>query len=405
MAIAAKIQIADLEPVGPGTPSGRYLRLFWQPLLRGRDLPAKRARPIEILGEKFTIYRGEDGVPRLTAFRCAHRGAQLSLGRVEGESLRCRYHGWKFDGTGQCVEQPNEERSSAHRMKIRTYPTQEYMGLIFAYLGEGDPPEFRRYPDLDRPGVIVTDPVEILPCSFWNRFDNDHSHIPWVHRATALRKGRRDLLAHRREVVEETPYGWMGTRSLKDESLEPGALLGLWRLTHFFMPNVRLFWAPVRAKGFEDRNLWDTKMVWTVPVNDQCHAAFDVTHTPLEGDEGRAYAASRAGQEAEAETRWDLAKEVMRGQAMLEDLPEDLSAYTSFAIEDYVTQVGQGPVAGRGREHLVCTDARLILLRRFWLREVSALIEGRPCTAWKVPARPLSLQFSESIEVPAGALQ
>jgi 5,5'-dehydrodivanillate O-demethylase len=72
-------------------------------------------------------------------------------------------------------------------MKIRTYPTQEYMGLIFAYLGEGSPPEFRRYPDLDRPGVIVTDPVEILPCSFWNRLDNDHSHIPWVHRATAVR--------------------------------------------------------------------------------------------------------------------------------------------------------------------------------------------------------------------------
>jgi 5,5'-dehydrodivanillate O-demethylase len=405
MAIAAKIQFADLEPVGPGTPSGRYFRLFWQPLLRARDLPPKRAKPIEMLGEKFTIYRGEDGVPRLTAFRCAHRGAQLSLGWVEGESLRCRYHGWKFDGTGQCVEQPNEERSSAHRMKIRTYPTQEYMGLIFAYLGEGSPPEFRRYPDLDRPGVIVTDPVEILPCSFWNRLDNDHSHIPWVHRATAVRKGRRDLLAHRREVVEETPYGWMGTRSLKDGNVDPGALLGLWRLTHFFMPNVRLFWAPARAKGFENRNLWDTKVVWTVPVNDECHAAFDVTHTPLEGGEGRAYAASRAGQEAEAETRWDLAKNVMSGETTLEDLPEELSAYTSFAIEDYVTQVGQGPVAGRGREHLVSTDARLMLLRRLWLREVSALIEGRPCTAWKVPARPLSLQFSGSIEAPAGASQ
>ena len=105
------LQFADLEPVGPGTPSGRYLRLFWQPVMRAKDLPPGRARPLEILGEKFTIYRGEDGTPHATAFRCAHRGTQLSLGWVEGDDLRCRYHGWRFDGSGQCVEQPSEENS------------------------------------------------------------------------------------------------------------------------------------------------------------------------------------------------------------------------------------------------------------------------------------------------------
>jgi hypothetical protein len=73
----------------------------------------------------------------------------------------------------------------------------------------------------------------------------------------------------------------------------------------------------------------------------------------------------------------------------LEELPDELSAYTSFAIEDYVTQVGQGPVAERGRERLVDTDKKVILMRRLWLQEVSALVEGRPLTDWMIPAEPL----------------
>ena len=392
MALSRKLTFADLEPVGPGTPTGRYLRMFWQPLLRAKELRAKQAKPVDILGEKFTVYRGEGGEAHVVEYRCAHRGCPLTLGWVEGDDLRCRYHGWKFASSGQCVEQPAEEKSFAHRVKIRAYPTKEYVGLIFAYLGEGEPPPFPRYPDVDQPGVILTDPVEVLPCGFWNRLDNDHSHIPWVHRATALRKGRNDLLVTRHEAVEETAYGWMGKRSVKGEEAEQ-RMLGPARLTHYFMPNVRLFWAPTRAEGFTGRGLWDTKVVWTVPVSDQSHAAFDVTHTPIEGEEGRRFAESRsAQQEAEAETRWDLAEKVLAGEMTLEDLPSDMGAYTSFAIEDYVTQVGQGPVNGRGRERLVDTDMKVILMRRLWLQEVTAMMSGEPLTEWKIPVEPLQVR-------------
>ena len=248
---------------------------------------------------------------------------------------------------------------------------------------------FSAFPDLDRPGVIVTDPIEIIPCSFWNRLDNDIAHIPWVHRATALRKGRNDFIVPRREVVEETPYGWMSTRFAK------GAAAG-YRDTsgsaHFFMPNVYQFGVRTRAKGFEGRNLWDTKITWTVPVNDRTFAAFDVTHTPLAGEEARAYAQNRATeQEAETETRWGLAEKILAGEMTIKDCPPELSAYTTFAIEDYVTQVGQGPVESRGREEFGHTDAKVVLLRRLWLREVDALVEGRPLTNWKIPAEPVQV--------------
>jgi 5,5'-dehydrodivanillate O-demethylase len=406
MARFGPIEFADLEAVGPGTPAGRYLRLFWHPVMRSEDLPPGRAKPLEILGEKFTLYRGEAGDAHIIPFRCPHRGTQLSLGWVEGDTLRCRYHGWRFAADGQCVEQPNEDRPFCEKVKIRSYPTREYAGLIFAYLGEGAPPPFQTYPDLDRPGVLVADPVEVLPCTFWNRFDNDHGHRHWVHRATALRKKRKDILILHHETAEETPYGWRGTRIVKSENGSavnslgeklPGGLetaenaMGLAKYTHWFMPTARMLFQRTRAKGFERRDLWDTKIVWVVPVNDTAHAAFDVTHTLLEGDEARAYAASRKQQqEAEAETRWDLAEKILAGEMTLEDLPDDVGAYTSFTIEDYVTQVGQGPINGRGYEFLAPGDEGPLFQRKLWLREVNAMAAGKPLTNWQLPAEPFT---------------
>jgi len=399
------LKLADLESVGPGTPTGRYLRLFWQPVMRAKDLAPGRAKPLEILGELFTIYRGADGVPHVVAYRCPHRGTPLSLGWVEGDDIRCRYHGWKFEHTGQCVQQPNEDRPFSDKVSMPSYPTREYVGLIFAYLGDGAPPPFTQYPDLDRPGVLVADPVEVLPCTFWNRFDNDHAHRHWVHRATALRKGRNDILILHHEVADATPYGWKGTRLVKGangdaetslgEVLKGGlaeaeSAMGQATVTHWFMPNARMLFQRTRARGFEHRDVWDAKVVWTVPVNDTSHATFDVTNTPLKGAEARAYAGARAEQEDEAETRWDLAEAVLAGDLSLEDLPEDISGYTSFTIEDYVTQVGQGTIAERGEECLAVSDEGPIFHRRLWLREVNAMIVGKPLTDWQMPAEPLS---------------
>ena len=244
----------------------------------------------------------------------------------------------------------------------------------------------------------------MLPCTYWNKFDNDHGHRAWVHRATALRTGRNEILVIRDEAVEETAYGWKGTRTVKGEGGDMASSLGTVagerstaqeRLgpavaTHWFMPNLRLFFQRTRAKGFEDRELWETKVAWTVPIDDCSHVAFDVTNTPLTGADARAFEIARAGQEEEDETRWDLAERILAGEMTLEDLPEDMSAYTSFTIEDYVTQVGQGPIQGRGVENLAPSEGRTVLLRRLWLREVGALVAGEPLTDWAVPERPLS---------------
>src|SRR5262249_29666773 len=129
----------DYSHTGPGTLAGRWMRTFWQPVYCAADLPPGHAKPVRIMSEDLTLYRGEVGAPHAVAFRCAHRGTQPSTGWVEGDCIRCFYHGWKYDGSGQCVEQPAEDASFASKVKIRSYPVEEYLGLVFVYLGELEP--------------------------------------------------------------------------------------------------------------------------------------------------------------------------------------------------------------------------------------------------------------------------
>src|SRR5205814_2372568 len=119
----------------------------------------------------FTLYRGADGEAHVVQSRCPHRGARLSIGWVEGDAIRCFYHGWKFSGTGQCIEQPGDDPRMARDVQVASHPTREYLGLIFSFLGEGAPPEF---PRLDVFEQAPYRDVAGVPrrCSYFNQMEN-----------------------------------------------------------------------------------------------------------------------------------------------------------------------------------------------------------------------------------------
>src|SRR5690349_6769276 len=248
----------DVFHTGPGTLAGRFLRTFWQPVARARDLSSGQAMPAQVMNEWITLYRGESGEPHAVAFRCAHRGTQLSVGWVEDDCIRCRYHGWMYDASGQCVEQPGEDPAFAQRVRIRSYPTQEYLGLIFAYLGDGEPPPFRRFPDFDRPGVIEAGTPEIWPCNYFNRIDNDPSHVPYTHRESQLRTGKQAQIGVREVVASETEYG------VRSDVLSPGRPPFY---VHFHMPNINQTRSVVRVEGsMEDaQRLFVDRLFWRLP--------------------------------------------------------------------------------------------------------------------------------------------
>ena len=120
--------------VGPGTPTGDLMRQYWHPVMFPYELEADGAPlRIRLLGEDLIAFRATDGRVGLLADNCSHRGASLFFGRNEECGLRCVYHGWKYDVTGQCVDMPNEPAESNFKAKIRAvaYPCVERGGVIW----------------------------------------------------------------------------------------------------------------------------------------------------------------------------------------------------------------------------------------------------------------------------------
>jgi 5,5'-dehydrodivanillate O-demethylase len=362
----------DFAHTGPGTLAGRYLRRFWQPVLRAEDLPPGHARPLRVMSEDFTIYRGEGGTPHLIAPRCAHRGTQLSTGWVEGDCLRCFYHGWKYDASGQCVEMPAEDPSFPPKVRIASYTCQEYVGLIFAYLGENDAPPLPRYPDFDAKRLLdVT--TYTWPSNYFQNVENgpDEVHVGFVHRASSL-----SIVADLPQITaEETEYGLMqyGTRAN-----------GVVRETPFLMPNI-LYFTTYRNDPAMPEIGWIETLAWRIPVDDEHHTSFLVRVADV-SEEGRRQYLDR--QRAIAEHLRDLPSHTAIGEAVLRgDLRmQDVTGRPDvIAIQDYVSQVGQGPIADRAHERLGRSDVGVILLRKIYERELRALAEGRPLKQWSVP--------------------
>lgn len=354
----------DLFRTGPDTPGGRYIRLFWHPVFIAEDLKPGWAKPIRILGEDFTLYRGENGAPHLLAFRCAHRGMQLSAGWVEGDCLRCRYHGWKYDGTGQCVEVPTEDESVAKTIRIRSYPTEEYLGLIFGYLGEGEAPPFLRYPDFEQEGVIWVEKY-VRPCNLFNNLENDPVHIPFAHRESEIFRSRPIEIPVKVEA-EESEWG------VSLRTTFPG---GKVHVSQHGWPNVRSWKAPERDH-----------IAWRVPIDDDSHSSFQVDFMHItKGEEGEIYRQRHASREGKVGRSYiELAEAVLRGDMRIQDIQGD-DAANFIWIQDYVTQVGQGKFADRRFEHLIRADVGVLLYRKVWEREVMALAEGRAMKEWIRP--------------------
>src|SRR5262249_41203947 len=98
----------ELTRVGPGTVMGALMRCYWLPALMSPEL-VKDGPPVRLmlLGEKLIAFRDSDGRVGVMDHRCPHRCASLFLGRNEQSGLRCIYHGWKFDVSGNCVDMPS----------------------------------------------------------------------------------------------------------------------------------------------------------------------------------------------------------------------------------------------------------------------------------------------------------
>ncbi len=372
-----EVTYEDLLITGPGTLAGRYLRRFWQPVHIAAELEKGKAKPVQVMGERLTLYRGMSGKPYLIGPRCAHRGAQLSAGWIEGEAIRCMYHGWMFAGDGHCVDQPAELEGFRDKIALPAYPTEEYLGLIFAWLGEGAPPPLPRYAWFEDEGVLETD-TYLRHSNYFHTLDNhsDEVHVIFTHRHTAF--SRAGLAQVPTIEAEETKYGMRVVARYPNGNARANQLL---------MPNMIMFKSsPAPDKGDEG---FSDRVAWRVPYDDRSHLSFGVDLRHLTGAAAERYRAAIAAERAKnrlvgLHPADDVARQILAGYRSLED-PDVLARPDLVNIQDCVAQMGQPTVEEGPFEHLGRSDRGIILWRKIWMRELAALADGKSLKEWQPP--------------------
>jgi 5,5'-dehydrodivanillate O-demethylase oxygenase subunit len=362
---------SDFAHTGPGTLAGRFIRHFWQPVYVGADLKIGYPVRIQILNEYFTLYRGESGTPYVLEDRCPHRQTSLALGSVEGDCISCFYHGWKFDGHGQCVEQPAEKANFASKVKARAYPTEEYLGLIFAYLGEGEAPPLPRFPELDDvEGVLVANRHPV-PCNYFQRVENDldETHVHFVHRVSTDSYGLDELP----DIdCTETDYGILRVGARQ------GSGANQTRTAHWMMPNVHFLDLPPSPSHPH----WTVYLAYRVPVDDENMVTLSVAVRPVGSN-------TSGRRETIEPDPAQLTQDVLAGKIRIQDIDPKYPGL--FVVQDNVALAGQGRIVDRSKDWLGQSDKGIIVLRKLWERELKKIGEGKSLKNWHRPKEKLHL--------------
>jgi phenylpropionate dioxygenase-like ring-hydroxylating dioxygenase large terminal subunit len=354
-----------LTRTGPRTPTGTYLRRFWQPALLPAELPTPDCAPVRfrLMSEDLVAFRDTSGRVGFLAAKCPHRRASLFWGRNEEDGLRCVYHGWKFDVNGNCVDMPSEPDASHFKDKVHAlaYPARERGGIIWIYMGPAHlMPEF---PDYDW-CLPPNDPNQQV--HKWRQESNylqglegnlDSAHVSFLHRwfgrmLDILVSGAPKLTAM------ETDFGFVyGAR----RPAEDGAYH--WRVTPFVMPGYTVIpnrWGP--GAGF-----------FTIPMDDHHSWWFTIQRSaPVDPGPPR-----------------DVYVDLIPGTfTMTHNITNDLLIdrdqqvhvnYTGLPtnrVQDAAISESMGSIVDRPEEHLGTSDIAIIFMRRMLLRAVRDLANG-----------------------------
>lgn len=366
-----------LTRVGPGTPGGELLRRYWQPVCYTQDFTSQKPiLRVKMLGENLVAYRMPDGTYGLLAEKCTHRGASLAYGFVEDRGLRCAYHGWKFDPSGTCLEQPFEPEGSNYKERVqqRAYRVEALSGILFAYMG---PPE--RKPLLPRWDVLVrTDGKRVLQrhpvldCNWLQAQENsvDTVHTYFLHghmmKMKGIKAGEYYLRPIKKYEFELNEWGIVKKRTWGGDKPEE-------ELGHpAVFPNIlRVPEGPRQA------------MHWRVPIDDESTRIFWAAIIPNGTGEP---------EPQPDEPQLDELPPLRHGPARDGEYTMD-----SFPSQDKMAWETQGAIYDRSEEHLGASDRGVTMLRRL-LREQIEIVQkgGDPMALVWDPAQNEVIEFRTS---------
>ena len=188
-----------------------FLKNCWYVAAWDHELIDGRLLHRTLLGEHVLLYRGDSGQVVALNDRCPHRGALLSRGRLEGDSVRCMYHGLKYDASGKCVQIPGQEMIPP-KMRVRKYPTVENGHLVWIWMGDpakADPAEIVDFPYLRDPAWKGVPGYMHYDANYLLIVDNlsDFAHLAFVHLKT-LGGSEEYAFVTKPVAVERLPRGF-----------------------------------------------------------------------------------------------------------------------------------------------------------------------------------------------------
>jgi 5,5'-dehydrodivanillate O-demethylase len=359
--------------VGRGTPAGELLRRYWMPVgCAGELTDEKPIQAVRVLGENLVVYRDKAGRYGVVGEQCPHRKASLAFGRVDEEGIRCPYHGWKFDCTGKCLEQPAEPIEGGFKDKIRhtAYPVEKLGGLLWAYLGPEPRPLLPRWDVLTwEHGKRWVEKHELYHCNWLQPMENsvDPSHLYWLHGETAHLVG---VVGRYEEEHNFIPFDYGILKQRRTPGRRPGDAPQLDQHPLLFPITLRHAFRALKTDGLVRHNVQIR-----VPVDNAHTQVYVVYFTPTDSDLSP----------ADADAPWEYFPiRDEKGEYRLEHV----------LVQDAMAWETQGAPTDRTQEHLGVGDEGVILLRKI-LRDQIEIVRrgGEPLGVVRDPAKNRLIEF------------
>ena len=181
---------------------------FWYPVAFSREV-TDRPFAAKLLDERLVVFRLGDGSVAVARDLCLHRGAPLSVGHIHGDELVCKYHGFRYNGAGQCTCIPAHPGAAIpSKLKLQTYPVIERYGLIWTRLRDNGPSPFPEFNEWDDPGYLRVLPNGVeLNAAAGRQMEGflDVSHFAFIHVETFGEVTNPEVPTY---PVEVTPGGF-----------------------------------------------------------------------------------------------------------------------------------------------------------------------------------------------------
>lgn len=422
-----------LTRIGPDTPCGTLLRQYWQPvalldefdpLLESR-MAKRPMKAVRLMGQDLVLFKDDQDRWGLIDRDCPHRGADLAFGRHEGDGVRCPFHGWKFDVSGQCLDTPGEPVGSklCERVKQSSYPVMEQSGVLFAWMGEeGKAPPFPQFDCFDAPSSHVFAFKGMWQCNWLQAFEVgiDPSHTSFLHRF---------LNDESLEGIGDNPGG------KQFRSASAGEFNGeRWPMTRimreFCQPEISFEQKPWGLQLTTLRPMTEDlthvrvtheifPQTFVIPLSEtltitQMHVPIDDTHTywysfftSFAGPVDKQAMRNQRTQyippplyipKSGRHNDWGFNPQEQRESTYLGMGEDDINVHDQWAVES------MGVIQDRTREHLGTTDKVIMANRRILLQAIATVQAGGSAPFMADPAESAHQQGPDTVDgiAPAG---